>query len=172
MEKNSRQIANMLYDGAQPCWTLCSTNHKRLSASSSHKTKRSFCRRHACHVLSSKGHTWPMKVSLQKASRRNQQLWPSSPFGKTSLSSRHSPHRPWISKDPANDNQHHASKVIQQANQPLLIVCPPLKIKTGHCVLTWEPLALITTFPDLKSQTNNATTTDKCEHISANNKKN
>ena len=134
--------------------------------------EKDFRRGHAFHAHSNKGHTWPMKASLQKASRRNQQSWPSSHFAKTSLSSRHSPHRPWISKDPANDNQHHASKIIQQANQPLLIVCPPLKIKTGHCVLTWEPLALITTFPDLKSQTNNATTTDKCEHISASNKKN
>ena len=135
------------------------------------KRKGFFCRRHACHILSSKGHSWPMKVSLHQASRRNQQLWPSSPFGKTSLSARHSPHRPWISKDPANDTQHHAAKVIQQTNQPLLIVCPPLNIKTGHCVLTWEPLAFITTFPDVKSQTNNATTTDECENINAKNKR-
>ena len=133
--------------------------------------EKDFRRGHAFHAHSNKGHTWPMKASLQKASRRNQQSWPSLHFAKTSLSSRHSPHRPWISKDPTSDNQHHASKIVQQTNQKLLIICPPLNIKAGRCVLTWEPLALITTCASSYTQTNNAWPTDTCEYITANNKK-
>jgi hypothetical protein len=134
--------------------------------------EKDFRRGHAFHAHSIKGITWPTKASLQKASRRNQQSWPSSHFAKTSLSSRHSPHRPWISKDPTSDNQHHASKIVQQTHQPLLIFCPPLNIKAGRCVLTWEPLALITTCASSYTKTNNAWPTDTCEYITANNKKN
>jgi len=146
MNRATGQIENMFCGGAPTCWMLHSTNHKTLSVSQRHNKKRILRRRLAFHAISNNGHTWPIKASFQKASRRNQQSWPSSHFAKTSLSSRHSPHRPWISKDPASDNQHHASKIIQQTNEPLLIVCPPLNIKAGRCVLTWEPLALVNTF--------------------------